>query len=149
MEKYAEGSVRGPEKIRNMISINIDRWQNGNPYSSLSIFKNDTGEFIGNIFISTYNRSDNTGILGYLIKHEQWSKGYGKEVVLATVKHYTSQLLGIRETDSITKIIAYTRLDNIYSQKILDAAGFNIENKTNKFGIDRLKYGLNIIKSPK
>jgi [ribosomal protein S5]-alanine N-acetyltransferase len=144
MEKYAEGTIRDSDRITNMIDINTKRWQDGNPYSSMSIFKIDTKQFIGNIFVSTFNRSDNTALLGYLIHREHWNKGYAKEAVLAVINHFIPHILKIKTVNKIIKIVAYSRIDNIYSQKILEAAGFQIDDIIYKYGWKRFQYGLTI-----
>lgn len=144
MEKYAEGTIRDSDKITAMIDINTKRWQDGDPYSSMSIFKADTKQFIGNIFVSTFNRTDNTALLGYLIHREHWHKGYAKESVLALINHFIPRILKIKKIKPITKIIAYSRVDNIYSQKILEAAGFQIDDIVYKYGWERFQYGITI-----
>lgn len=144
MEKYADGNTRTPERIKIMIDINIKRWEEKNPYSSMSIFDKETKEFMGNIFISTFERSDNAGIFGFLFHQKFWNKGFAKEAAFALTNVFIPYITSVSNIETINEIIAYARPDNLASNKILQFCGFELNEVVEKFGAERFKYGVTL-----
>ncbi|MBA8666465.1 GNAT family N-acetyltransferase [Holosporaceae bacterium 'Namur'] len=146
MEKYTDGNIRNPERIQTMIDINAKRWEEKNPYSSMSIFDKKTKEFIGNIFISTFERSDNTGLLGFLFHQKFWNKGFAKEAGFALTNVFISYIISVSNIETINEIVAYARVDNLASNKVLQFCGFELNEIVEKFGAERFKYSLTLEK---
>ncbi|WP_161791858.1 GNAT family N-acetyltransferase [Candidatus Jidaibacter acanthamoebae] len=144
MEKYTDGNIRNPERIKIMIDINIKRWEEKNPYSSMSIFDKETNEFMGNIFISSFERSDNTGLLGFLFHQKFWNKGFAKEAAFALTNVFIPYITSVSNIETINEIIAYARPDNLASNKILQFCGFELSEVVEKFGAERFKYSLTL-----
>lgn len=140
MEKYSDGKVRDRERVKRMIDINVKRWEQKNYYSSLSIFNKETKDFIGQIFISTYERDDKTAILGIILHEKFWGQSYGKEAVYNVVHHYIPFIRNIKSQEEIREIVAYSRTDNIPSQKILENSGFELSDKVKMFGAERFRF---------
>lgn len=142
MSLYSEGKPRKQAAIRRTVEINIDRWERGNPFSCMTIELKESHEVIGSIFISTFARNDNTGILGYLLLPEYWRQGYASEAVKFIIENYLPQIKDGQYPEQITSVFAYAKSENTASIRILKKIGFREISKVQKFGSERNEYKL-------
>jgi|GEM_PF-5485576 RimJ/RimL family protein N-acetyltransferase len=142
MLSYADGKPRSTAGIRRTVEINIERWAKGNPFSCMTIEHKASKDFMGSIFISTYGREDNTGILGYLLLLKYWRQRYATEAVMAMFNEYLSQVNKGQYPEQITSVVAYASSLNVASVRILEKAGFQKINEVEKFGAKRNEYRL-------
>ncbi len=140
MSSYADGQPRSAARIAKMVQINLERWANHNPFSCMTIELKENKQFIGSIFISTFERYDNTGLLGYLILPEYWACGYATEAVKAVIQDYLPLVNQGQYAEKIAAVYAYTKPNNLASIKILEKTGFTKNNIAHKFGAERLEY---------
>jgi ribosomal-protein-alanine N-acetyltransferase len=147
MGKYATGQTKTPEEIQTRIKDTwVKRWQQGDPYSALAVFKDDTDEFIGHVVIGHGDEAGQSE-LAYLFKKDHWNKGYGTEAVTAVVKEYAPATVEEGHTldgTPLEKITATARPDNPASVKILEKLGMHKTGEDNKFGALRHHYSIHL-----
>ncbi|WP_218813936.1 GNAT family N-acetyltransferase [Rickettsiella endosymbiont of Dermanyssus gallinae] len=117
----------------------IKRWNHNDPFSALTVSKQDTGEFIGHIVLEPEEEPGHIEV-GYAFDKKNWGKGYGKESVIAVVREYAPELINRNykvNGEDFTAIVATARPDNEASVKILQAAGMKIVREEFKFAHNR------------
>lgn len=144
MSSYAEGHPREQAIIKRTVEINVDRWERGKPFSCMTIELKESHEFIGSIYISTFARNDNTGILGYLLLPQYWGQGYASEAVKFLIEKYLPQINNGQYSEQITSVFAYANPANIASIRILKKMGFCEIGQMQKFGTERNEYQLSL-----
>ena len=97
------------------------------------LFLRDTGEFIGEAGILSFNKECNRGVLGYNLLSEFWENGYATEITKALVKHYF-------EVENFERVEALVGDGNIASRKVLEKSGFKQEGLLRNFALIDNKY---------
>lgn len=147
MEKFATGQTKTREQIEDRIkSVWVKRWKESDPYSSFSVFKNDTDEFLGNISLE-HSVQAGCSEIAYLFNHSFWGKGYGSEAVTAVVKHYAPATVSegyALDGRPLEKIVANVRVDNAASIRILEKIGMQITSEQEEYGALRYHYSLDV-----
>ncbi|HSX11598.1 MAG TPA: GNAT family N-acetyltransferase [Chlamydiales bacterium] len=147
MGKYATGETRTREAVEKRINdIWVKRWRKGDPYSGLTVFKDD--EFLGHVVLG---HSDTPGQseLAYLFNPQHWHKGYGTEAVTAVVKEYAPATVEkgyLLDGKPLERIVATARVDNPYSVRILEKVGMKRVGEEEKYGAKRHLYAMDLPK---
>ena len=133
MEKYCEGTPRDKEQVDKLMGYYLEQKEP----SYFSIFKKDSSNFIGTIFLTCRNQNPGEILLGYLINKEYWGNNYVKEALYGLL----FCLFPLTNQD-ISLITATTRDDNPASINILEKFNFIRVESVEKFGQKRLTYEL-------
>jgi RimJ/RimL family protein N-acetyltransferase len=146
MEKYATGQVKTIAETTERIQGWISRWQQGDPFSGLAVFKKNTDEFIGHVVLG---HGDNAGEseIAYLFMKAHWHNGYGTKVVDTIVNGYAPFVIKkgfLLEGKVLEKILGTVRYDNKYSRRILKKVGMCKIGEEEKFGALRKYYGIKL-----
>jgi len=147
MEKFATGQTKTKEQIQSRIhDVWVRRWQEGDPYTGLSVFKNDSDDFLGHVVLG---HGDQAGCseLAYLFNRVNWGRGYGTEAVTAVVKQYapaTVQKGYLLDGKPLEKITATTRFDNPASRRILEKVDMDFVGAEEKYGVLRHHYSVEL-----
>lgn len=155
IEKYKTDQPLEPtdEKALQRLKDRFQRWINGfnnnDPFCGLSVFHRETGKFVGHIVLG---RSGLAGIaeFAYLFHKEFWNQGIGTEAASAILNYYAIQICekGYRLDDNLfSAVTATTRVDHLYSQKILEKTGLSTNKKeiNYKFGAERYIYNADVL----
>lgn len=126
-----------PERMPNWLR----RWNNGNPFSPLSIFEKDTNKFLGNALLTSGEKGEVE--LGAVLNVFSWKLGVATKVGTAIVEYYVPQLIQkeYKSGDEIIKsIFATARKDNHASNKLLEKWGMEKDKDVEKHGATRNFY---------
>lgn len=91
-----------------------------------ALFLKDTGEYIGEAGILSFNKECNRMVLGYNLLTRFWENGYATEITKALVKH-------LFEVEKVERIEALVGNGNIASRKVLEKSGFIQEGLLRNF----------------
>jgi len=141
IEKYDDGKVRDLQWVESKVKEWSNRWQSGDPFSAFAIRRN-TGEFLGHIVLG-HGDLPGHATLAYLIKREQWGRGYAKEAARAVVRDFAPALRAhgfLVAGHQFVSIDATARTDNPASQSILRSAGFECTQKIERDGVVRILF---------
>lgn len=144
MANFSDGKTRSAARVDIMILLNLQRWAQNNPFSCMTITRKENGDFIGIIFVSTVDRLDGTGLLGYLLLPEYWQQGYASEAVAGLLTQYIPAVNQGQYAERISAIYSYAKPGNIASMKILEKVGFQQQQLVEKFGGQRFEYVLQL-----
>lgn len=97
-----------------------------NKYDFEALFLKDTGEYIGEAGILSFNKQSNRVVLGYNLISRFWGKGYATEITKALVKH-------LFIVEKVERIEALAGEGNIASRKVLENSGFINEGLLRNF----------------
>lgn len=132
MKKFGDGQTKTAATIKEYVDKCAKRWSEKNPFSGLSVFKNDqTADFLGHVTLGYGNKAGQCK-LGYLFVKKHWEKGYATEAVSRVVKEYAPAIIKegyLVEGKPLERISATARLDNLASSKILEKVGMKLEKK--------------------
>lgn len=98
-----------------------------------ALFLKDTGEYIGEAGILSYNAQSNRAVLGYNLLPEYWNSGYATEITKAIVKY-------LFEVEKVERVEALVVEANVASRKVLEKSGFIREGLLRNFGYIHNKY---------
>jgi [ribosomal protein S5]-alanine N-acetyltransferase len=98
-----------------------------------ALFLKDTGEYIGEAGILSYNKQNNRAVVGYNLLPRFWGNGYATEITKALVKH-------LFETKKVERIEALAAEGNEASKRVLEKSGFIQEGLLRNFAYIRNKY---------
>lgn len=129
MGHFASGErVPRAETEARVQAIWAQRWAKGDPYSSLSIFKQEDKAFIGHVVLGA-DKEPGIAELTYVIDEAFQHKGYGTEAVTAVVRDFAPKLVqqGYLVRGAALEVIRATaRLDNPDSHAILMKVGMAV-----------------------
>ena len=91
-----------------------------------ALFLNDTGEYIGEAGVLSFNKQCNRVVLGYNLLPEFWGKGYATEITKALVKYSF-------KVEKVERIEALVGDGNVASRKVLENSGFIQEGLLRNF----------------
>lgn len=89
----------------------------GRKYIYGALFLVETGEFIGDAGVISYDENENTAIIGYNVLPEYWRQGYATEIVMGLISF-------LFDRNHFKRIEALTMQKNLYSCKLLEYTGF-------------------------
>ena len=127
--------VRTPEETWEILTSYVKDWEE-NGFGPWAVFHKQTGDFIGRSGVYSSPRSPYVQI-GYVLSDRYWGKGLGTEAAKASLN------FGFNEI-RCNKIVAFVRLENIASRKILgDKLKMNCETEKFSYGPRMFaRYGL-------
>ncbi|MBA3660592.1 MAG: GNAT family N-acetyltransferase [Gammaproteobacteria bacterium] len=139
MTKFGDGKAWDFDYTKNRVGTWVERWNANDPFSSLSISKNDDDNFIGHVVLG-YGDEPGQAEIAYVFDKSTWGHGYGKEAVSAVVNEYAPEL--IRQDYQVkgkdfTSITATARPDNEASVRILKSVGMKPIREEVKYGHNR------------
>jgi len=139
MAKYTYGEPWNENETKERVNDWIKCWHNNDPFSALTVFKNEVDECIGHISL---DYGDNPGHpdLSYLFSKNYWGNGYGKESVTTVVCEYAPELVNRHYKvggHDFSAIVATARPDNEASVKILQKAGMKLIREEFKYNYSR------------
>jgi len=106
-----------------------------------SLFLKDTGEFIGEAGVLSFNKQNKRTVVGYNLLSKYWIKGYATEITKALIKH-------LFEIERVERIEALVGEGNEAPRKVLEKSGFIKEGLLRNFAfidnryIDVYYYGI-------
>lgn len=98
-----------------------------------ALFLKNTGEYIGEAGILSFNTQNNRTVLGYNLLPECWNNGYATEITKALVKY-------LFETEKVERIEALAVEENVASRKVLEKSRFTLEGLLRNFGYIHNRY---------
>ena len=126
---FFPGGARTKEEIKNNIKRYMtDYAQKG--YSTFIVFDTSTNEFIGR---AGFGDIENQIEVGYLILKKYWGTGYASrilKILLEWAKHHIKK----------DKIIAFTPLDHVASERVMQKAGMVFSRKGTMKGVECVVY---------
>jgi RimJ/RimL family protein N-acetyltransferase len=109
--------------IENDIQRWVKCWEKNDPFNGLTVFDKKSGEFIGHIALVKSNQGYGVSELVYLYHKKFWQQGIGTEAASAIVNHYAFEIRKRNyklDGHELNKIFAKTRIDNVFSRKIIE-----------------------------
>jgi len=91
-----------------------------------ALFLRDTGEYIGEAGVLSFNNQNNRTIVGYNLLHRYWGNGYATEIIKGIIKHSF-------EVEKVERIEALVCDGNVSSRKVLEKSGFIQEGLLRNF----------------
>lgn len=98
-----------------------------------ALFLKDSGKYIGEAGILTFNKQNNRAVVGYNLLPEYWNNGYATEITKALVKY-------LFEDKKTERIEALALDDNKASRKVLEKSGFVLEGLLRSFAYVNNRY---------
>ena len=98
-----------------------------------ALFLKDTGEYIGEAGILSFNKQNNRSVVGYNLLSKYWTNGYATEITKALVKYSF-------EVWKVERIEALVGDGNGASRKVLEKSGFIQEGLLRNFAYINKKY---------
>jgi len=142
MEKFATGQCRDIEYVTQRVASWADRWQQGVPFSAFTLRKPDDSCFLGTMVLGGADEP-NSSEIAYMIKYDEWGKGYGSEAV-GELMQYAASLhrkgASLPNGEIFNRVIATCRQDNKRSYRVLQKLGFSVYKTSQKFGHTRDHY---------
>lgn len=127
---FFPGGAQTREKITNKIKTYINNY-NEKGYGIFLVFDATSGEFIGRAgFGETENREIE---VGYLILKKYWGLGYATRILKAL-------LFWAKDNIHTVKIIAFTPVNHVASERVMQKAGMIFEKKDIMKGVDCVIY---------
>lgn len=122
---YAWEHAFSDREVSEWIDKNLDRYKKDG-YSYFAAINLETNKLVG-VMGPLVERINNDNYIGiaYILKREEWKKGYAIEGASACVK-YAFDILGAK------KVIAEIRPENISSQSVAKKLGMSIEGQFTK-----------------
>lgn len=146
MEKFATGETKSREDLVKRINdVWVKRWRARDPYAGLSIFKKDTGEFLGHVVLG--HSEPGVAEVAYVLDSPYWKNGYGSEAVAAVINDYAPATVRegyLLDGKPLEKIVATARPDNPASVRILEKVGMKYSGSEIKFNALRHHYSLSL-----
>lgn len=151
IKKYADGQPWEIKKIQEAMDTWINRWEVQNdPFSAFAVYlKSGERPFIGHVALG-HGANPGQAELGFLIKPEYQSKGYGMQAVAAIMFGYAPRLIedqylvnmNSEACDAIPlKVVhATTRTDSPHSAQILRYMGLKSGMEEVLWGAPRTHY---------
>ena len=130
------------EAVAKRVTMWVKRWKDGIPFSALAVYRGK--DFIGHV-VAGYGENPGETEIAYIIRAEDWSKGYGSQAVEAVVQKwipYLQQLGCLVEADNgekhvVSTVVATSRKDNGPSNRILQKNGFHQIGQKEAYGLIR------------
>lgn len=91
-----------------------------------ALFLKDSGDYIGEAGILTFNNQNNRAVVGYNLLPKYWNNGYATEITKALVKY----LFDYTKTERIEALALEA---NKASRKVLEKSGFVLEGLLRNF----------------
>lgn len=135
--KYASGNIVKYNDALARLQTLEGRFENGDPFSGFTI-RSKEGEFIGHIVAGGGENAGESEI-AYLLRADQWRKGYGTEATAAIVEHYVPLITAFGYKISgkdPERIVATARKDNPGSFGILEKLDFKYRKDTDAHDTD-------------
>ena len=88
MKLFATGQTKNLEDTQKRVDGWEAKWHNKDPFAGMEIRK-QTGEYLGYIVMG-YGAEENSSEIAYMIREEEWGKGYGYEA-LGTLSLFLSE----------------------------------------------------------
>ncbi len=98
-----------------------------------ALFLKNSGKYIGEAGILTFNKQNNRAVVGYNLLPEYWNNGYATEITKALVKY-------LFEDKKTERIEALALDDNKASRKVLEKSGFVLEGLLRSFAYVNNRY---------
>lgn len=137
MKTFATGQTKTPEEMMKRIqNIWLKRWNQNDPYAALSVFTQQPEKFIG-VAILGHSDKPKESEIAFLLLPEFWNQKYATEAVSALIFAYSSVTRAEHfsmDGGPLEQIIATSRVDNLYSNKIFENLGMTLYKKDEKFG---------------
>jgi [ribosomal protein S5]-alanine N-acetyltransferase len=115
------------KEIEKRVIVWLRKWQSEhNPYSALTVIEKSSQAFLGSVSFSEESNRPGRIQLRFLFMKNHWKKGYGKEAVVAVMKHFIPATLQRGYTcqgETVRTIWATVDQANLASQKIVEAVG--------------------------
>lgn len=108
--RFVGKGVRTPKETKEALTNYLKQWKN-NGFGPMAIFDKKIGNFIGRGGVYLHESSPEVQI-GFVLSDRYWGKGLGTEAAKASLA------FGFNEV-RCSKIVAFVRLENIASRKIL------------------------------
>ena len=95
----------------------------------MNVRNKKTGEYIGYVVMG-YGGEANSSEIAYIIRENEWNKGYGYES-LGAVSLFLSKILSqssfkINGNQEFKRVIATSNINNPSSKRILEKSGFTV-----------------------
>lgn len=116
---FFPGGARTQEEIKNNIKKYINSY-NEKGYSVFMVFNTQSGEFIGRAGFGDIESGEIE--VGYIVLKKYWGKGYASTIL-------KNLLQWAKNNIEKNKIIAFTPLDHIASEKVMQKAGMTFSRK--------------------
>ena len=123
------------DSAKKKIEQDIQNSEDKNFYSWVIQFKD---EIIGTIGAYDYEPQTNSIEIGYSIFRNAWGKGYATEALSEVIRY-------LFEDKSISRVHAWSHMDNTASQKVLEKAGMKregIKKNLDGIAIEQVIYGI-------
>lgn len=127
---FFPGGARTRQEIENNIKKYISGY-NENGYGTFIIFDTRTEEFIGRAGFGDIESGETE--VGYLVLKKFWGKGYASGVLKILLEWAKTNI-------KKDKIIAFTPIDHIASEKVMQKAGMTFSRKGIMKGVDCVIY---------
>ncbi len=119
MESFGGVSDSEDDETREWLEEKLAHWREHG--FGVWVFRDPGGAFVGRCGIHrcvVVNRPEVE--LGYIVRSELWSQGYGTEMAEAVAAHAFSEL-------RLDELVAFTAPGNLPSRRVLEKAGFRYE----------------------
>jgi len=127
---FFPGGTRTPEEIKNNIKKYMDAYNNCG-YGIFLVFDTTSGEFIGRAGFGDIETGEIE--VGYLVLKKYWGKGYASRILKVL-------LSWAKDNIKKDKIIAFTPLDHLASERVMQKAGMAFSRKGIMKGVDCVIY---------
>lgn len=128
MSFFPSGARTQEEITNNIKRYMTDYTQKG--YSTFIVFDTQIGEFIGR---AGFGDIENEIEVGYLVLKKYWGKGYGSRILKILLEW-------ARHNINKDKIIAFTPLDHLASERVMQKVGMVFSRKGIMKGIECVIY---------
>ncbi len=118
-------------KVQKLIQSQIDQWAELG-YAWWAVESLADGAFLGWTGLQYLPETDETEV-GYLLRRSAWGQGFATETAIAGIR------FGFDHFD-FPEIIGITHPENIASQRVLEKAGMQLDQRTIYFGMDCHRY---------
>lgn len=131
---FFPGGARTPEEIANNIKKYIKEYKEKG-YGVFIVFDTSTGKFIGRAGFSDIENGETE--VGYLVLKKYWGKGYASRILKIL-------LAWAKDNLHKDKIIAFTPVDHLASERVMQKAGMIFSRKGIMKGVDCVVYEFKI-----
>jgi hypothetical protein len=118
------------------------RWKLHDPYSSLAVFKNLTGEFVGHIMLD-HGSESGEAVLVCVFNENRWE--FGAEAVTAVVREYAPAIMREGYTlngNCLEKITTAVRADDSGTASLLQTVGMQKVDEEEQFGVVQHRFSI-------
>ena len=135
--RYLPGSEAGAKaaagKVRTLWGH--DAWTEGN-YAPWAVVEKTSGRLIGHLGLRYLPEIEETELL-YMIDEPWWGRGLATEGGRAAVDFARDRL-------GLTRLVAFALRENAASIAVMRTLGFRFEGEQSIFGLDAVRYALNL-----